>query len=140
MAKTYSDLLQEIKGEIKQVTLDEMKRRLDAREPYVFVDVREKDETKNGFIPGAVLLPRGFLEMQAESKLPDRNAKLVVYCAGGTRSAFAAKALQDLGYGQVESANPGFVRWKDVGYPVEVPAQLVPGPAAQSFLPLSETP
>jgi sulfur-carrier protein adenylyltransferase/sulfurtransferase len=124
MAKTYSDLLQEVKGEIKQVSLDEMKRRLEAHEPYVFVDVREKDETKAGFIPGAVLLPRGFLEMQAESKLPDKNAKLVLYCAGGTRSAFAAKALQDLGYRHVESANPGFVRWKDVGYPVEVPAQL----------------
>jgi molybdopterin/thiamine biosynthesis adenylyltransferase/rhodanese-related sulfurtransferase len=124
MAKTYSDLLQEVKGAIKQVSLDEMKRRLEAREPYVFVDVREKDETKAGFIPGAVLLPRGFLEMQADSKLPDKNAKLVVYCAGGTRSAFAAKALQELGYTHVESANPGFVRWKDVGNPVEVPAQL----------------
>ncbi|HVZ32221.1 MAG TPA: molybdopterin-synthase adenylyltransferase MoeB [Polyangiaceae bacterium] len=123
-AKTYSDLLQEVKGAIKQVTLDEMKRRLERREPYVFVDVREKDETKNGFIPGALLMPRGFLEMQAESKLPDKSAKLVVYCAGGTRSAFAAKSLQELGYTQVESANPGFVRWKDMGYPVEVPAQL----------------
>jgi molybdopterin/thiamine biosynthesis adenylyltransferase/rhodanese-related sulfurtransferase len=124
MAKTYSDLLQDVKGVIHQVTLDEMKRRLEAREPYVFVDVREKDETKNGFIPGSVLLPRGFLEMQAESKLPDKNAKLVVYCAGGTRSAFAAKTLQELGYKHVESANPGFIRWKDTGYPVEVPAQL----------------
>jgi molybdopterin/thiamine biosynthesis adenylyltransferase/rhodanese-related sulfurtransferase len=124
MAKTYSDLLQEVKGAIKQVSLDEMKRRLDAREPYVFVDVREKDETKAGYVPGAVLLPRGFLEMQAESKLPDKGAKLVVYCAGGVRSAFATKVLQDLGYSHVESANPGFVRWKDVGYPIELPAQL----------------
>ncbi len=121
MAKTYSDLLQEVKGSIQQVSLDEMKRRLEAKEDYVFVDVREKDETKNGFVPGAVLLPRGFLEMQAESKLPDRKAKLVVYCAGGVRSAFAAKALSDLGYEHVESANPGFVRWKDMGYPVETP-------------------
>ena len=126
MAKTYSDLLQEVKGAIKQVTLDEMKRRLDAKETYVFVDVREKDETKNGFIPGAVLLPRGFLEMQAEAKLPDKNAKLVIYCAGGTRSAFAAKVLQEMGYSQVESANPGFIRWKDMAFPVDVPAQLTP--------------
>jgi molybdopterin/thiamine biosynthesis adenylyltransferase/rhodanese-related sulfurtransferase len=124
MGKTYSDLLSEVKGQIKQVSLDEMKRRLEAKEDYVFVDVREKDETKAGFVPGAVLLPRGFLEMQAESKLPDREKKLVVYCAGGVRSAFAAKALQDLGYKHVESANPGFVRWKDVGYPVETPANL----------------
>ena len=110
MSKTYSDLLQEVKGAIKQVDLSEMKRRLDAKEDYVFVDVREKDETRNGFIPGAVLLPRGFLEMQAESKLPDKNTKLVIYCAGGTRSAFAAKARQEMGYNHVESANPGFVR------------------------------
>ena len=124
--KTYSDLLQEVKSQIKLVTLDEMKRRLDKREEYTLVDVREKDETRQGFIPGAVFLPRGFLEMQAEQKLPDKNAKLIVYCAGGTRSAFAAKVLQDMGYTQVESANPGFVRWKDTGYPVDKPADLTP--------------
>jgi molybdopterin/thiamine biosynthesis adenylyltransferase/rhodanese-related sulfurtransferase len=122
--KTYSDLLSEVKGQIKQVPLEEAKRRLEAREDYVFVDVREKDETKLGYVPGAVLLPRGFLEMQAEQKLPDKSKKLIVYCAGGVRSAFAARALQDMGYTHVESANPGFVRWKDLNYPMELPAQL----------------
>jgi len=125
-AKTYSDLLQEVKGQIKTVTLDEIKRRLEAKEPYTLVDVREKDETRLGFIPGAVFLPRGFLEMQAEQKLPDKNAKIVLYCAGGTRSAFAAKQLQDMGYTNVESANPGFIRWKDMRYPMETPAELTP--------------
>jgi molybdopterin/thiamine biosynthesis adenylyltransferase/rhodanese-related sulfurtransferase len=124
--KTYSDLLQEVKSQIKLVTLDEIKRRLDSKEDYTLVDVREKDETRQGFIPGAVMVPRGFLEMQAEQKLPDKNAKLIVYCAGGTRSAFAAKVLQDMGYQHVESANPGFVRWKDTGYPVDKPADLTP--------------
>ena len=126
MAQTYADLLQAVKDEIRTVSLEEVKRRLEAKEGYTFVDVREKDETRAGYIPGAVLLPRGFLEMQAEQKLPDRNAKLVVYCAGGIRSAFAAKALQDMGYSQVESANPGFVRWKDMRYPVETPPELTP--------------
>jgi molybdopterin/thiamine biosynthesis adenylyltransferase/rhodanese-related sulfurtransferase len=124
MAKTYSDLLQEVKGQIKTVTLDEVKRRLEAKEPYTLVDVREKDETRLGFIPGAVFLPRGFLEMQAEQKLPDKNAKIVLYCAGGTRSAFAAKQLQEMGYSNVESANPGFIRWKDMRYPMDTPAEL----------------
>ncbi len=124
MSKTYSDLLQEVKSQIRTVTLEEIKRRLDTRENYTLVDVREKDETRLGYIPGAVLLPRGFLEMQAESKLPDKDAKLVIYCAGGTRSAFAARALQDLGYKNVESANPGFIRWKDIGNPIEKPADL----------------
>jgi molybdopterin/thiamine biosynthesis adenylyltransferase/rhodanese-related sulfurtransferase len=126
MARTYSDLLQDVKSSVQQVSLDEMKRRLEAREGYVFVDVREKDEWRGGYIPGALHLPRGFLEMQAESKLTDKKAKIVVYCAGGVRSAFAAKTLSELGYQHVESANPGFVRWKDLGYPMDVPAALTP--------------
>ncbi|MBK8169086.1 MAG: molybdopterin-synthase adenylyltransferase MoeB [Sandaracinaceae bacterium] len=126
MPKTYADLLSDIKGQIRTVTLDEVKRRLDAKESYVLVDVREKDEVRAGFIPGAISIPRGFLEMQVEQKVPDKNANVILYCAGGTRSAFAAKALQDLGYANVESANPGFVRWKDIGYPVETPAQMTP--------------
>lgn len=124
MAQTYADMLQSVKTEVRTVTLDEVKRRLENKEDYVLVDVREKDEVRQGYIPGAVFLPRGFLEMQAESKLPDKKAKLVVYCAGGIRSAFAANALQQLGYTNVESANPGFVRWKDMRYPVETPPEL----------------
>src|SRR5262245_49928743 len=62
--------------------------------------------------------------MQAEQKLPNKSAEIVVYCAGGTRSAFAAKTLSELGYTNVWSANPGFVRWKDLKYPIEEPAQL----------------
>jgi molybdopterin/thiamine biosynthesis adenylyltransferase/rhodanese-related sulfurtransferase len=125
-AKTYADLLQEVKGQIKTVTLDELKRRLEAKEPYTIVDVREKDETRLGFIPGAVFLPRGFLEQQAEQKLPDKNAKIVLYCAGGTRSAFAAHRMQEMGYTNVESANPGFIRWKDMRYPMDSPSELTP--------------
>jgi sulfur-carrier protein adenylyltransferase/sulfurtransferase len=126
MAKTYSDLLSDAKEQVRTVSLDEVRRRLDAREDYVLVDVREKDEVRQGTIPGAVHVPRGFLEMQAEQKLPDKAAKIVVYCAGGIRSAFAAKSLAELGYTSVESANPGFVRWKDLGHPVEKPPELTP--------------
>src|SRR5215471_18767039 len=124
MVKTYSDLMSEIKQTVKTVSLDEMKRRLEQKVPMVLVDVREKDEFRGGYIPGAISLPRGFLEMQAEQKLPDKSAPIVTYCAGGTRSAFAAKTLADLGYTHVESANPGFVRWKDLKYPVEQPPNL----------------
>ena len=92
MSKTYSDLLQEVKTRVKTVSLEDLKRRLDAREEMTLVDVREKDEVRQGHIPGAVFLPRGFLEMQAESRLPDKKAKIVLYCAAGTRSAFAASA------------------------------------------------
>jgi molybdopterin/thiamine biosynthesis adenylyltransferase/rhodanese-related sulfurtransferase len=106
------------------VSLEELKRRIEAGEKVTLLDVREKDEWRGGYIPGAVSLPRGFLEIQAEQKLPDKNARIVAYCAGGTRSALAAATLQELGYAHVETANPGFVRWKDLGYPVETPPNL----------------
>jgi sulfur-carrier protein adenylyltransferase/sulfurtransferase len=124
MAKTYSDLFSEVRDTVKTIALDELKRRIEAGDKLTLVDVREKDEVRQGYIPGAVHVPRGFLEMQIEGKVPDRNAEVVVYCAGGTRSAFAAKSLKELGYTNVLSANPGFVRWKDVGYPVEMPPEL----------------
>jgi molybdopterin/thiamine biosynthesis adenylyltransferase/rhodanese-related sulfurtransferase len=124
MSKSYSDLLQDVRHAVKQVSLEELERRLREREGYTIVDVREKDEWRGGFVPGSIHLPRGFLEMQAEQKLPDKKARIVVYCAGGIRSAFAAKSLAELGYTHVESANPGFVRWKDLGFPVEKPADL----------------
>jgi len=124
MAKTYTDLLSEVKQSVRIVSLEEIKRRLEAKEPMQLVDVREKDEVRAGFIPGAISIPRGFLEMQVEQKLPDKDAPIVLYCAGGVRSALAAHTLQTLGYTRVESANPGFVRWKDLGYPVELPPNL----------------
>jgi sulfur-carrier protein adenylyltransferase/sulfurtransferase len=124
MPTTYSDLIADIRKSITVVSLEEIKRRLEAKQPMVLVDVRESDEVKDGYIPGAVRVPRGFLEIQIEQKVPDKNAPVVLYCAGGTRSALAAKTLAELGYTHVESANPGFVRWKDLGYPMEKPPQL----------------
>lgn len=121
MAKTYADLLQETKAAIRQVSLEDLNERMQAGEDLVLLDVREKDEWRQGHVPGALHLPRGFLEMQAASRLPDKDAKIVTMCAGGIRSAFAAKALQELGYTNVESANPGYNQWKDQGYPTEQP-------------------
>ncbi len=124
MPTTYTDLISEVRKRTKQVSLEELKRRRDAGEKLTLLDVREKDEWRGGYIPGAVSLPRGFLEIQAEQKLPDKNARIVTYCAGGTRSALAAATLAELGYTNVETANPGFVRWKDLGYGVETPPEL----------------
>ncbi len=121
---TYTDLIASVRKEVKEVSLEELKRRLDAREPYVLLDVREKEEYRAGYIPGAISIPRGFLEIQVEQRLPEKNAKIVAYCAGGTRSALAAKTLAELGYTNVETANPGFVRWKDLGFPMDTPPQL----------------
>jgi molybdopterin/thiamine biosynthesis adenylyltransferase/rhodanese-related sulfurtransferase len=124
MPTTYADLIAAVRRETTEVSLDEVKRRVLAGEPYTLLDVREKEEYRAGFIPGAVSIPRGFLEIQIESRVPDKATKIIAYCAGGTRSALAAKTLAELGYTHVETANPGFVRWKDLGYPIETPPQL----------------
>src|SRR6516164_5894478 len=106
MPITYTDLIADVRKRTKQVSLEELKRRLEAQEKLTLVDVREKDEWRAGYIPGAVFVPRSYLELQSEQKLPDKNARIVTYCAGGTRSALAAARLQELGYTNVETANP----------------------------------
>ena len=124
MSKTYTDLFAEVRKNVRFISLDDLKKRTEAGKPFTLVDVREKDEYRAGFIPGAVHVPRSNLESQSEQKLPDRDAELILYCAGGTRSAFAAKTLGELGYTNVTSANPGFIRWKDLKYPIENPPEL----------------
>ncbi|MDX2055378.1 MAG: molybdopterin-synthase adenylyltransferase MoeB [Polyangiaceae bacterium] len=124
MAKTYSDLFSDIRASVRIMPLEVLKQRLDQKDPITLLDVREKDEFRAGYIPGAIHVARSYLEMQVEQKLPDRNAEIAIYCAGGTRSAFAAKTLAELGYTNVHSVNPGFVRWKDLKYPVAEPTRL----------------
>lgn len=124
MTKTYSELLAEVRTLVPVLSLDELKKRLEAKENFTLVDVRESDEFREGFIPGAVHLPRGFLELEAEGKLPDKAAPIVTYCAGGVRSVLAARSLAELGYTQVVSAELGFRRWKELGYPIEKPGGL----------------
>ena len=126
MPTTYSELIADVRRSIAAVTLDEIKRRLEAKVAMVLVDVREREELRAGIIPGAIHIPRGLLEMEIERQVPHKHASVVVYCAAGVRSALAARTLQELGYSQVESADPGFVRWKDLGFPTEVPPELTP--------------
>jgi molybdopterin/thiamine biosynthesis adenylyltransferase/rhodanese-related sulfurtransferase len=118
---SFRDLLNQVKQEIREVDPAEAEGRLAAAR---FLDVREADEYEQGTIPGALHLPRGFLEVQVEGRLTDKSAPVVVYCAGGTRSAFAAKSLQDLGYADVVSLAGGFNRWKDEGRPWAAPRVL----------------
>ncbi len=92
----------------------------------VYLDVREADEYEQGALPEAVHVPRGFLEFQVEGRIPDKEAPVVVYCAAGSRSAFAARTLGDLGYSNVTSMIGGFNRWKDEGRPWAAPRVLTP--------------
>ncbi|HEX3873352.1 MAG TPA: molybdopterin-synthase adenylyltransferase MoeB [Solirubrobacteraceae bacterium] len=88
------------------------------------VDVRETEETASGLLPGAKHVPRGFLETRIEGAVPDHSQRVIVYCAGGTRSALAARTLNELGYENVESMTGGITLWKDRGYKVVVPKSL----------------
>ncbi|MBY6260635.1 molybdopterin-synthase adenylyltransferase MoeB [Azospirillum sp. 412522] len=94
------------------------------RDGALLVDVREDEETATGSPAGALRLPRGFLELRIEEKAPDPARPLLLMCAGGTRSLFAAEDLLRLGYGDVRSVAGGFSAWKAAGLPVEVPPQL----------------
>lgn len=120
---TSRELLSQARAEIREVEPAVVEPRLSE---VIVLDVREPDEYEQGAIPGAVHLPRGFLEFQVEGKLPDKQRPVVIYCAGGARSALAAKTMQDLGYGQVESLIGGFNRWKDEGRAWTTPKTLSP--------------
>jgi len=120
---TSRDLLAQVKAQITEVTTEEAQSRLDGS---LVLDVREPEEYEQGAIPGSVHIPRGHLESQVEGKVPDREGPVLVICASGFRSAFAAKTLQDLGYKSVASVAGGFNRWKDEGRPWRAPQVLSP--------------
>lgn len=121
MAKSFQDLVQEAKQQIGEVTVDQVKRMLDAGERFTLIDVREADEYRDGYIDGAQYVGRGVLESKIGSLQADHDATIVTYCAGGFRSALAAKSLKDMGYTNVLSMEGGFGRWKNAGYPTVKP-------------------
>ena len=117
-------LVQLAKREIQEISPQELKARLDAGEELTLVDIRERDEFVQGHLPNATFIPRGFLELQIEQHQPDRDQPVVVYCAGGVRSALAARNLKEMGYTNVISLIGGFNGWKNAGFPFKVPTVL----------------
>src|SRR5262245_24995423 len=122
---SFRELLAQTKSQIQEVTPEEAQARIDAG-GVVVLDVREPDEYDQGALPNAPHIPRGHLEGQIEGRLPDHGVPVVVYCAGGVRSAFAARTLNELGYTDVASMSGGFGKWKDEGRPWRVPVTLTP--------------
>ena len=120
---SYRDLLKSAKAQITEIDTETAESRMG---DWTFLDVRELDEWEQGAIPGAVFIPRGHLESKVENQITDHDTPVVIYCAGGNRSAFAAKTLEDLGYSNVVSMAGGFGRWKDQGRPWITPATLTP--------------
>jgi molybdopterin/thiamine biosynthesis adenylyltransferase/rhodanese-related sulfurtransferase len=121
---TFKELFRQVKSEIREVSVEEARSRLQGG--ATLLDVREGDEWAQGHIPGAILIPRGFLELRVEEAVADRSTEIVVHCAGGTRSALAAKTLANLGYSNVVSMKGGFASWKEAGLAVAVPKTLSP--------------
>ena len=107
----FQQYLKQVKSEIREVSIDEV----NAERPPILIDVREGEEYNDGYIPGATWIPRGKLEMRIEDVAPDRDVHVVLYCAGGNRSALAAKQLEALGYQRVSSMAGGYGAWKRAG-------------------------
>ncbi len=123
MSPSGAELLRQVKSQIEEVDPAEVKQLLD--EGVAVVDVRETDEFSRGHLPGARHVPRGHLESRIEGVVPDRSTQVIIYCAAGNRSAFAARTLeQELGYEHVRSMTGGITLWKDRGYEVVIPRSL----------------
>jgi len=124
MAKSYQEIMDEARKVVPEVSPDEVKARLAAGKPPAVIDVREREEFRQGYIPGAISLPRGFLEMRVEEALPDKSAPVVAYCQGGTRSLLAGRILKELGYKDVVSMRGGFGAWKNQGLTIKEDRQF----------------
>ena len=122
---TFRDLLAAAKSAITEIDTASAESRIGAGGVTV-LDVREPDEHAEGALIGALHIPRGHLEAQVEGRIVDKDAPVIVYCAGGVRSAFAARTLGELGYSNVVSMAGGFVKWKDEGRTWKAPASLTP--------------
>jgi rhodanese-related sulfurtransferase len=123
MAKQHSPeflkLVQDAKMRVKECTVDDVRRRRDAGEKFLLVDVREESEWAAGHASGAIHMSKGTIERDIETKVPDKGAPLVLYCGGGFRSALAADNLQKMGYANVISMDGGWRAWAQAGLPVE---------------------
>lgn len=119
----FRDLFRSTRAEIGEVKAEQVKEKL-GTDSVRLLDVREQDEVANGLIPGAAHLSRAHFESRVEDVLPDKDAEVVVYCATGVRSVFAAKTLRELGYSNVTSMAGGFQRWRDLGFDFKIPRVL----------------
>ena len=117
-AAQFLKLVNEAKKKIKETNVTDVKRRADAGEKFLLVDVREDNEWAKGHLPGAVHMGRGIIERDIEQRVPDTNAKLILYCGGGFRSALVADNLQKMGYTNVLSMDGGIRGWREKHFPL----------------------
>ena len=121
---SFSELIERVKEEIQETDPGEVRKLQQIGSNVRLIDVRERDEFVEGHIEGAEFIPRGLLDLKIENTVPDKDRPIVLYCAGGVRSALAARTLLELGYTDVRSMAGGFTAWKRSGYPVHIPKTL----------------
>jgi rhodanese-related sulfurtransferase len=112
----FLKIVEDAKKRVHEVTIDEVKAKLDRKEKFLLVDVREESEYAADHLPGAVHLGKGIIERDVEGRVPDQNTPIVLYCGGGFRSALAADNLQKMGYTRVLSMDGGIRGWREKGF------------------------
>jgi len=118
-AAKFLALVNDAKKRVKETNVADVKRRMDAGEKFVLVDVREESEWAQGHLPAAIHLGKGIIERDVEQRVPEAGAKIILYCGGGFRSALAADNLQKMGYTNVESMDGGWKGWIGAGLPTQ---------------------
>jgi len=116
MAKSFKELMDDARKDVQEISVQETSNLLQNNGKHLLLDVREKDEYREGHLEGAVSLPRGFLEIKVETTVPEKSTPIIAYCAGGTRSLLAAKQLKEMGYQNVVSMAGGYGAWKSAGF------------------------
>lgn len=119
MAKTFEEMVAEARQAADQISVEEARKAAQSGENTLILDVREPAEWEDSHITEAKLIPRGLLEYMAAEELPDKQARIVVHCATGGRSALAAKTLKEMGYENVANMDGGITAWRERGYEVE---------------------
>jgi rhodanese-related sulfurtransferase len=117
-APRFLNIVNDAKKRVKETTPDAIKQRLDKKEKFILVDVREESEFAKDHLPTAIHLGKGIIERDIEERVPDLNAPLVLYCGGGFRSALAADNLQKMGYTNVLSMDGGIREWREKHFPL----------------------
>jgi rhodanese-related sulfurtransferase len=115
----FLKIVQDAKSRIRELTVDQVKAKLDRGERFYLVDVREESEWAKDHLPKAMFLGKGIIERDIEQKVPDTGAEIILYCGGGFRSALAADNLQKMGYTNVYSMDGGVRGWRDKQFPLE---------------------
>ena len=117
--KTPDEIVREARSAIKEISVGEVKKMIDADKSIVILDVRDRDEFETGHIPRAINISRGMLEFKVNLTIPEKNALVIVYCGIDLRGPLATKTLNDLGYRNAVNMMGGLKAWKEAGYPLQ---------------------